>query len=100
MTKEQIAGVLGRIAMLLELKGENPFKIRAYTNAARAIETFGGNVSNLQNSNRRLAIRSIGSKLSLQRGGKFREGIGNGLRLWVHPEASPPNPKQERKIIL
>jgi DNA polymerase (family 10) len=60
MTKEQIAGVLERIAMLLELKGENPFKIRAYTNAARAIEIFGGNVSNLQNLNRRLAIRSIG----------------------------------------
>jgi DNA polymerase IV (family X) len=41
MTKEEIAGVLEQIATLLELKGENPFKIRAYTNAARAIETFG-----------------------------------------------------------
>ena len=45
MTKEEIAGVLEQIATLLELKGENPFKIRAYTNAARAIETFGANVS-------------------------------------------------------
>jgi hypothetical protein len=26
------------------------------------------------------AIRSTGSKLSLQRGAKFREGMGNGLR--------------------
>jgi DNA polymerase/3'-5' exonuclease PolX len=41
MTKEEIAGVLEQIATLLELKAENPFKIRAYTNAARAIETFG-----------------------------------------------------------
>jgi DNA polymerase (family X) len=47
MTKEEIAGVLGQIATL-ELKGENPFKIRAYARAARAIETFGGNISNLQ----------------------------------------------------
>ena len=45
MTKEEIAGVLEQIATLLELKAENPFKIRAYTNAARAIETFGANVS-------------------------------------------------------
>jgi DNA polymerase (family 10) len=36
MTKEEIAGVLEQIATLLELKGENQFKIRAYTNAARA----------------------------------------------------------------
>jgi len=28
---EQIAGVLDQIATLLELKNENPFKIRAYT---------------------------------------------------------------------
>jgi DNA polymerase/3'-5' exonuclease PolX len=27
---------LEQIAALLELKGENPFKVRAYTNAARA----------------------------------------------------------------
>jgi len=48
MTKEEIAGVLEQIATLLELKNENPFKIRAYTNAARAIETFGANVPNFQ----------------------------------------------------
>src|ERR1700752_4099226 len=43
MTKGQIAETLQQIASLLELKGENPFKIRAYTNAARALETFSGN---------------------------------------------------------
>ena len=48
ITKEEIAGVLEKIATLLGLKGENPFKIRAYTNAARAIETFGANVSKFQ----------------------------------------------------
>ena len=48
MTKEEIAGVLEQIATLLELKGENPFKIRAYANAAREIETFGANFPNLQ----------------------------------------------------
>ena len=35
MTKEDIAGVLEKIATLLELRDENPFKIRAYINAAQ-----------------------------------------------------------------
>jgi DNA polymerase (family X) len=42
-TKEQTIELLEIIARLVELKGENPFKIRAYTNAARALETFSGN---------------------------------------------------------
>jgi DNA polymerase (family 10) len=66
MTKEQIAGVLERIAMLLELKGENPFKIRAYTNAARALETFGGNVSNFQDEEAVAKIPGIGKSIALK----------------------------------
>jgi len=66
MTKEQIAGVLERIAMLLELKGENPFKIRAYTNAARAIETFGGNVANFQDEEAVAKIPGIGKSIALK----------------------------------
>src|SRR6266700_173080 len=48
MTKSEIAAVLEEIGTLLELKDENPFKIRAYANAARSLETFGGNLSDLQ----------------------------------------------------
>lgn len=48
MDKAAIADTLEKIATLLELKGENVFKIRAYTNAARSIETWGGNVADLQ----------------------------------------------------
>lgn len=42
ISKDQIADIFESIAQLLELKGENPFKTRAYTNAARALETFAG----------------------------------------------------------
>jgi DNA polymerase (family 10) len=42
MTKNEIAGVLAEIGMLLELKGENPFKVRAYSAGARAIEALEG----------------------------------------------------------
>ena len=37
MDKEQVAAVLTEIGTLLELKGENPFKTRAYANAARIL---------------------------------------------------------------
>lgn len=40
MTKNEIADVLNEIATLLELKGENPFKIRAYQTGARALEAI------------------------------------------------------------
>jgi DNA polymerase (family 10) len=66
MTKEEIAGVLEQIATLLELKNENPFKIRAYTNAARAIETFGGNVTNFQDEEALSKIPGIGKSIALK----------------------------------
>ena len=66
MTNEEIAGVLERIATLLELKGENPFKIRAYTNAARAIETFGANLSNFHDEEAVANIPGIGKSIALK----------------------------------
>ncbi len=38
MTKNEIADVLNEIGTLLELKGENPFKVRAYHSGARVLE--------------------------------------------------------------
>ena len=39
MTKNEIADVLSEIAVLLELKGENPFKTRAYLAGAKVLES-------------------------------------------------------------
>jgi DNA polymerase (family X) len=66
MTKEEIAGILEQIAALLELKGENPFKVRAYTNAARAIETFGGNIPDLQDEEAVAKIPGIGKSIAFK----------------------------------
>ena len=66
MTKEEIAGVLEKIATLLELKDENPFKIRAYSNAARAIETFGANVPDFQDQETVAKIPGIGKSIALK----------------------------------
>jgi DNA polymerase (family 10) len=41
VNKTEIAAVLTDIGTLLELKGENPFKIRAYQAGARVIESLG-----------------------------------------------------------
>ena len=40
MTKNEIADMLTEIGTLLELKGENPFKTRAYQTGARALEAI------------------------------------------------------------
>jgi DNA polymerase (family X) len=64
MTKGEIAAVLEEVAALLELKGENPFKIRAYTNAARSLETFGGNISNLRDEEALSNIPGIGKSIA------------------------------------
>ncbi len=41
MNKTEIASVLTEIGLLLELKGENPFKTRAYQTGARIVESLG-----------------------------------------------------------
>ena len=64
MTKNEIAAVLEEIGALLELKGENPFKIRAYVNAARSIEAWGGSLSDLQDEEALGKIPGIGKSIA------------------------------------
>jgi DNA polymerase (family 10) len=64
MTKSQIAQVLEEIATLLELKDENPFKIRAYANAARSLETFGGNLPDFKDEEALAKIPGIGKSIA------------------------------------
>lgn len=64
MTKAQIADALQEIATLLELKDENVFKIRAYANAARSIEAWGGNLSDLQDEEALAKIPGIGKAIA------------------------------------
>jgi DNA polymerase (family 10) len=63
-TKDQTIELLETIAMLLELKGENPFKIRAYTNAARALEIFSGNFQLAATENKLNELNGIGDAIA------------------------------------
>ncbi|MDD5199569.1 MAG: DNA polymerase/3'-5' exonuclease PolX [Terrimicrobiaceae bacterium] len=64
MTKEEIAGVLENFGRLLELKGENPFKVRAYANAVRAIETLSEPLETLVAEKRLEAVDGIGKAIA------------------------------------
>jgi DNA polymerase (family 10) len=64
MDKEKVAEVLVEIGTLLELKGENPFKTRAYTNAARTIESLSEPLAKIVAENRLGEIKGIGEALT------------------------------------
>ncbi len=64
ITKEGIVDILESISRLLELKGENPFKIRAYTNAARALEASSEDIFKAVEEERLTEIPGVGKAIS------------------------------------
>ncbi len=64
VTKDQIADTLDEIAVMLELKDENPFKIRAYKNASRALESFTGNLRQTAEAGTFGEIEGIGDAIA------------------------------------
>lgn len=63
MDKEQVAAVLAEIGTLLELKGENPFKTRAYSNAARTLEGLNEPLEKLVAEKRLGELKGFGEAL-------------------------------------
>lgn len=63
MQKEKLAQLLNDIALYLELQGDNPFKIRAYQNAARIIETFQGDLEKAIKDGTISQVKGIGVAL-------------------------------------
>ena len=63
MDKEQVAAVLTEIGTLLELKGENPFKTRAYHNAARTLEGLAEPLDKIVAEGRLGEIKGFGDAL-------------------------------------
>ena len=63
MDKYEVAEILNEIAVLLELKGENPFKTRAYTNGARAIEALTEPLDKIVAEGRLGEIKGFGKAL-------------------------------------
>jgi len=64
MNKREIAAVLEEIAFFLELKGENPFKIKAYATGARVIESLPEEPSVLVQKGILRNVKGIGEGLA------------------------------------
>ncbi|NNG67455.1 DNA polymerase/3'-5' exonuclease PolX [Caldanaerobacter subterraneus] len=64
MDKKTVVDILNEIGLLLELKGENPFKSRAYYNAARAIELLDEDLETLVKEDRLKDVKGIGEALN------------------------------------
>src|SRR5438477_1154405 len=63
MDKDQVAAVFVNIATLLDLKGENPFKSRAYLNAARALEGISEPLDKVIAEERLASVKGIGESI-------------------------------------
>lgn len=64
MDKKEIGHLLDEIGLLLDLKGENPFKSKAYYNGARIIEFLEEDLTVLVNENRLAKLKGIGKTLA------------------------------------
>jgi DNA polymerase (family 10) len=73
MKNQEIAKIFNDIADILEIKGENPFRIRAYRRAAQNIEGFAKDIAETQEEELR-KIPGIGQDLA----DKIREYINTG----------------------
>ncbi|MCP2239625.1 DNA polymerase/3'-5' exonuclease PolX [Thermoanaerobacterium thermosaccharolyticum] len=87
MDKKTVINIFNEIGLLLELKGENPFKSRAYYNAARTIEVLDDDIEKLIKEDRLKDIKGIGDALNK----KLTELITTGrLEYYENLRASIP----------
>ncbi|MEI6534566.1 MAG: helix-hairpin-helix domain-containing protein [Verrucomicrobiaceae bacterium] len=63
MTASNAAKIFERIALLMEMKGENPFKVRAYRTGVEIIETFPGDIMARATANDLDGIKGLGEAL-------------------------------------
>jgi DNA polymerase (family X) len=94
MDKDRVAEVLIEIGVLLELKGENPFKTRAYSNAARTLEQLAEPLDKVISENRLGEIKGIGSALQQ----KITELVTTG-RLGYYEELKASLPDGLMKLM-
>jgi len=88
MDKDKVAEILVEIGTLLELKGENPFKTRAYANAARTLEGLSEPLATLVAEKRLGEIKGIGEALEQ----KITELVETGkLKYYDELKASIPS---------
>jgi len=64
MDKNQVANMLEEVGTLLELKeGTSPFEVRAYQNAARAVNSLDGDIEQLTREGKLKSVPGLGSTI-------------------------------------
>jgi DNA polymerase (family 10) len=63
VTRERLVEVLEEIALLLEIQGENPFKVRAYRQGAEIVSGFDGDIVAMAREEKLEGIKGIGEAL-------------------------------------
>ncbi|KUO71096.1 MAG: histidinol-phosphatase [Clostridia bacterium BRH_c25] len=90
MDKRDIVRILEEIALLLDIKGENPFKIKAYVNAARSIELLDGDLKDYINEGKLKGVKGVGKAIAekltelvetgrLEYYGELKQSVPEGL---------------------
>ena len=74
MKQREIAALFTQMANLLDYRGENPFRIRAYRRAAQNLESFSGDLERLAAEGRLRELSGIGADLAE----KIREYLATG----------------------
>lgn len=64
MDKKEVAATLEEMALLMDLAGENPFKVRAYEAGARAVLTFPGDLEQALRQAELGQLKGIGKSLA------------------------------------
>jgi DNA polymerase (family 10) len=63
ITKTDVARIFEEMSEILDILGENSFKVRAYQNAARAIESLPGELGDMLESGTLLDVKGIGKAI-------------------------------------
>lgn len=94
-TNAEVAHVFDQIAQILEAQGENPFKIRAYRNAVRTLESLSEPVADIHARGELRKIAGFGDAIV----GKTQEILATGtcalyerLKAEEAAKAAPPLP--------
>jgi len=64
MKQHELAALFSQMADLLEYRGDNPFRIRAYRRAAQNLESFSGDLAHLAQAGRLRELPGIGADLA------------------------------------
>ena len=94
MDRKSAANTLREIGRLLEVAGENPYRVRAFAGSARAVEASIGDLHELVSSGRILDLKGVGKGTAA-----ILEELAAGRRPQVLIEAEKRVPRGVREIM-